>query len=114
MSRPFPKASNLAVVAGVALAVLGATAAVARAASSRANCVEVRTEAPYRNAGYDHIVHLTNDCGVAVSCTVTTDVNPEPTTVEVAAGEAVDVLTWRGSPAWEFAATVECRYGAAP
>jgi hypothetical protein len=75
----------------------------------RPTCVDVRTEARYRNYGYDHLVTIRNGCDQAVSCDVGTDVSPEPTRVSVAAHAEADVLTFRGSPAREFSARVECR-----
>ena len=71
-------------------------------------CVQIRTEARYVAYGYDHIVEIANTCEKPVRCTVMTDVNPERTSVDVAAGQTRSVRTFRGSPAREFTATVLC------
>lgn len=71
-------------------------------------CVHVRTEARYAAYGYDHIVEIANECEKAMLCTVMTDVNPEVTSVSLAAGQTRSVVTFRGSPAREFKATVLC------
>lgn len=71
-------------------------------------CVNVWTEARYVNYAYDHFVHLQNVCPEDHTCTVSTDVNPKPADVVVHAREHVEVLTYRGSPARTFIATVTC------
>lgn len=71
-------------------------------------CVEVRTQTPYRGYGYDHVVEIDNHCEKPASCTVKTDVNPEVQTVTVPAHETRSVTTFRGSPAREFKADVQC------
>lgn len=72
-------------------------------------CVKVRTSARYVAYGYDHVVELENTCNKAMSCDVSTDANPTPATVELAIGETKSVLTYRGSPASEFTAKVDCK-----
>lgn len=72
------------------------------------DCVDVRGEARYAGLGYDHLVHLTSRCTQRVGCKVKTDVNPEAQAVEVAPSETKTVITWRGSPAREFAPDVSC------
>jgi hypothetical protein len=74
-------------------------------------CVEFWPEARYRNYGYDHLVHLWNRCSVRATCDVASDVNPTPTRVELRPREAIEVLTFRGSPAREFTPKVQCRAG---
>jgi len=71
-------------------------------------CIRHWPEVRYRNLGYDHIVHLRNECRGRARCAVSTDVNPEPVESNLAAGEAVAVLTMRGSPAREFTPRVQC------
>lgn len=73
-------------------------------------CVVQRTEVRYSGAGYDHWVHLTNNCESTVVCQVRTNVNEEGVSVKVASKASESVLTWRGSPAREFTATVDCHY----
>lgn len=72
------------------------------------DCVKLRTEAAFASVGYDHLVHLTNNCKTAVTCTVTTNVNPDPATVSLGVGESKTLTTWRGSPAREFTADARC------
>jgi len=108
----------LATVVVCALAVVGSRPPGARALphpepsplaeAEGAACVEYETKVNYGALGYDHRVVLTSSCEDAATCTVTTDVNPDPQTVDVPAGQSVTVLTFRGSPASEFTATVRC------
>ncbi len=72
------------------------------------DCVKVRTEAAFASVGYDHLVHLTNNCKTAVTCTVTTNVNPDAATVSLGVGDSTTLTTWRGSPAREFTADARC------
>ena len=78
-------------------------------ASAVPACILVTTDARYVPYGYNHIVILKNGCSKAATCTVSTDVNPQPTTAEVASGSSVEVLTFSGSPANSFTARVGCR-----
>jgi hypothetical protein len=91
----------------VAVAVVKADAP--KPAPGAGACVQVETETRYRNYGYDHIVVLRSACKRAASCTVKTDANPEPQTVEVAVGETKRVQTFSGSPARTFRADVSCK-----
>jgi hypothetical protein len=77
-------------------------------ASAAAECVAVRSEASFASVGYDHLVHLTNNCKRRAACSVKTDVNPDAAKLELAPGERQTVVTWRGSPAREFKAEVIC------
>ena len=63
----------------------------------------------YYILGYDHRVHVTNNCKKAVSCSVKTDVNPKAVQIELAPGEKQTVIMWRGSPSREFTPDVSCR-----
>jgi len=71
-------------------------------------CVDVSTEASFASVGYDHIVTLKSGCKKQMTCSVTTNVNPDPATVTLEPGESESVTTWRGSPAREFTANVTC------
>jgi hypothetical protein len=71
-------------------------------------CISWRAEARYRNYGYDHIVEIKSSCDAPADCQVSTDVAPEAVNVRVNPGEAVEVLTFRGSPAYAFKARVRC------
>jgi hypothetical protein len=71
-------------------------------------CVRAWGEARPRYPGYDHVVHLTNTCSVKASCTVATNVNPQAIGATVPPRSAIELLTFMGSPAREFAIRVEC------
>lgn len=71
-------------------------------------CVKVQSQAIFSGSGYDHVVSIENGCERDADCTVSTDVSEETLTVSVPAGESRDVVTYRGSPASEFEATVKC------
>ncbi len=72
------------------------------------SCVNVKAEARYSGVGYNHLVHLDNQCTFAAQCEVSTNVNKDPQTVNVPSKEKRTVLTWRGSPAREFTPYVVC------
>ncbi|HKU42562.1 MAG TPA: hypothetical protein VJR89_30600 [Polyangiales bacterium] len=105
-----PRLAGLSSVLAAALVLpwLRAEAQAAPPAAALA-CVAVRGEAHYAGFGYDHRVYLTNNCKKPVTCSVTTNVNPEPATVDVAPGETQMVIMWRGSPAYEFKPDASCR-----
>src|SRR5262245_12735354 len=95
---------------GVAVASLLALLAISAIATADdgeegpnpAKCVKVTMSSRYVAYGYDHVVDLNNTCDKAMRCDVSTDVNPTPSSVDLAPGEAKSVLTYRGSPASEF------------
>lgn len=91
------------------LALAVATVPLAEPAPKTAACVVVQGDARYRNYGYDHVVIVRNGCDRKAICDVSTNVNPEPARVEVPAGSAAEVLTFRGSPAREFVPRATCR-----
>ncbi|NUP13114.1 MAG: hypothetical protein HOW73_44300 [Polyangiaceae bacterium] len=72
-------------------------------------CVVTWTESRYRNYGYDHIVHLDNECIETAECTITTDSNPSPVTAQVPPNNHIEVLMFRGSPSRSFVAKVDCK-----
>ena len=76
---------------------------------SMSACTEVRTEVVYENLGYTHTVILTNHCGKPLVCTITTTSNPEPILANLTPEETHAVVAFRGSPAREFSATVNCK-----
>jgi hypothetical protein len=80
----------------------------ARAVDSLPDCIHVRKEARFVVTGYDHLVHVKNECTKAATCQVSTDVTPERHEIRVAVDEEKTVLTRRGSPAREFTAQVSC------
>ena len=73
-----------------------------------AKCVKWKSEAVYVAYGYNHLVHLENTCKKAMRCEVKTDVNPEPQSADLEPEEKETVVTFMGSPASEFKATVTC------
>jgi len=75
-----------------------------------AGCIDVRSEARYRNYGYDHIVVLESRCSQKARCEVSTDVNPALETLSMPPSERAEVLTFRGSPARQFFARVRCTF----
>lgn len=77
-------------------------------AASLPACIAVRAEARYVPYGYNHVVILTSGCTKAATCLVSTDVNPQVVTTEVAAGQTVEVLTFSASPAQRFTPHVTC------
>jgi hypothetical protein len=85
-----------------------AVAPLAADTTPKVTCVEVHAVARYRNYGYDHLVVLRNQCDRKAFCEVSTNVNPDPVRVEMPAGGAAEVLTFRGSPAREFTPRATC------
>lgn len=79
-----------------------------RAAAEGADCVAWEPRVVYGALGYDHLVDLRNGCDRGARCAVHTDVNPTPQEVAVARGASTTVVTFRGSPARQFEATVRC------
>jgi hypothetical protein len=92
---------------GVVLAVPHGLRADAMSGKA-AGCVDFHGDARYLGFGYNHIVTLKSSCKVAMTCSVKTDVNPEPTSVDIAPGEETSVTTWQGSPARVFTPNVTC------
>jgi hypothetical protein len=71
-------------------------------------------EARNTGYGYSHIVHIANGCLKDIVCKVSTDVNPEVTTVNVPAGREVEVNTFYSSPYSAFTPRVSCTLVDAP
>ena len=91
-----------------ALALPTLAVAQTRVVGERPDCVHVSAVARYGAMAYDHWVHVENACAVTVRCTVSTDVNPTPTALELTPAQQRDVATFHGSPASAFVATVTC------
>jgi hypothetical protein len=89
--------------------IIGVAAAADSAQTDAPACVKHRTEARYRNLGYDHLVYVHNACDAPVSCRISTNVRTDPVELGLRPGERREVLTWRGSPAREFTARVACQ-----
>ena len=71
-------------------------------------CVRSWGEARYGAYGYDHVVHVANDCDDDVICDVSTDVDPRPIRVQVATKKRRAVVTRKGSPSRKFTPRVSC------
>jgi hypothetical protein len=97
------------IAAVVAAASPRAAAQDAGAAPALPACIAVGTDARYVPYGYNHVVILKSGCSKAATCSVATDVSPQPVAAEVAAGSTVEVVTFTGSPAQAFRARVTCR-----
>lgn len=100
---------GVALFARVAVGQQAPPPAAATVPGSRPACVGAQVQVRMQAFGYDHFVTLRNACDRRVTCEVSTSVAPRPVTATVDAGASTDVLTWRGSPAREFAARVDCR-----
>lgn len=95
------------------VASLGAAAGSAPVPAQRVqgvtDCIRFWPEARYGALGYNHIVHVQNGCDANAECRVSTDVNPQPVSVQVPGRKQVEVNTFLGSPAREFTPRVECK-----
>jgi hypothetical protein len=112
MGLTFFSAALLVIPMGIATPAEPATAApieTAAAVATKPCRVRWWFEARYRGYGYDHLVHLHNDCGFPVVCAVSTNVNPKTFSATVGARSHRTVVTWTGSPSRVFVATVVCR-----
>ncbi len=72
------------------------------------NCVEVTHQARWGAGAYNHVVRIQNRCDRRARCRVATDVNPQETAIEVAAGATEELITFLGSPARAFTPRVSC------
>jgi hypothetical protein len=94
------------IAAGVGLGLL--LPALVLAQNEVPECVTVRGEARWGADAYNHVVVVENRCAARARCRVATDVNPQPTTLEVPAGATREVVTFLGSPASAFTPRVQC------
>lgn len=90
--------------AGVALAQTQSHAAE----GERPACVRARGEARAQAYGWNHVVVIENTCTAAVTCRVSSDVNPSPVTVQVPAGQTRETVTFLDSPASAFVGRASC------
>jgi hypothetical protein len=88
--------------------VFVAGAAAQSVSGDRPTCVHASAASRWNAGGYNHNVTVTNGCDYAVRCTVSTDVNPSPQGLDLAAGEERFLTTWFDAPAPAFVATVTC------
>lgn len=73
-----------------------------------ARCVRVAGQARYGAFGYDHVVHVSNECDKDVACDVSTNVDPHPRRVRVNSKKRTSVLTRRGAPSPRFTPRASC------
>jgi hypothetical protein len=92
----------------IALVIPVLVLAQVRVVGERPDCVHASAVARFGAMAYDHWVHVESTCSVTVHCTVSTDVNPVATSLELTPGQQRDVATFHGSPASAFVATVAC------
>jgi len=97
---------RLTAVGALAAAIL--LAAGLAVADDRPSCVDVTGHARYDGTGYMHVVRVENGCDQAVQCEVWTSVDEERHNLRVDAGETGQVVTRRGSPAYEFEPHADC------
>jgi hypothetical protein len=100
---------RIAAWSSVTLSVAVASAADPPADKPVPDCVHVEAYARYGAYGYDHIVTIDNTCTRSAACQVSTDVNPEVFAVTVRSQQKQSIVTFRGSPAYEFSANVRCK-----
>jgi len=83
-------------------------AATARADKTPA-CIRSWGETVATGFGYNHVVVIDNTCDKAATCTVSTDVAPDPIQASAPAKQRTELVTFRGSPTRVFKPKVECR-----
>jgi hypothetical protein len=84
----------------------------ARADEQQKPCIFYWGESRYV-LGYDHIVHVVNQCTVEAACTLVTNVNRTPEQFTVQPGEHRQITTWRGSPSSYFIIYLTCNLASA-
>jgi|LNFM01.1.fsa_nt_gb hypothetical protein len=101
-----------------ALALMGAISsaqqapAPARVAGNRPDCVSVGAQAVFNGSGYNHLVTISNACPASVTCQVTTNINPQATSVTVARSSSETINTYFNAAGYGFSATVHCHNAA--
>lgn len=101
----------VAAIAAVGLVALSAHAdppPPAPAQSKLPACIRVATESRWVPYGYNHIVIIEDGCSKAATCSVSTDVNPQAQSAEIASGQTVEVNTYMASASSAFVAKVTC------
>ncbi len=102
----------LAALAGLTLLSDGGAAPPAAGAGpvggKRPACVAAAAYIAPSYGGHDHIVSVHNACKKHVACEVYTDVAPQHLPQALPPGESIELVTFRGSPASVFVATVDC------
>ncbi len=94
--------------AALALLVVSVPASDAFADRTPA-CIKWSSQTVQTSAGNNHVVTIENTCERAASCTVSTDVAPDPIQATVQPRQRTELVTFRGSPAYVFKARVDCK-----
>lgn len=100
----------LRILAPLVLIVGVALGGVAVAEPRTPDCLRSWPEVRYRNFGYDHIVHIANECRARAFCAVSSDVTLAPIEVEVPAFGQLEVMICRGCASREFTPRLTCRF----
>jgi len=93
-----------------ALVLLVVTAPASTALADRTpTCIKWWGQTVQTASGNNHVVTIENNCERSASCTVSTDVAPDPILASVQPKQRTELVTFRGSPAFTFKARVECK-----
>ena len=90
------------------VAMLVGSSAAADEAPGLPKCITMTSEARSEGGGYDHVVHLTNQCGAPASCTVSTNVEPNPIWADLPNQQDTVVVTGKGSSETAFRPQAFC------
>ncbi len=77
-------------------------------AGARPACVQVTPQPVFNGSGFNHLVHVDNRCAQAVSCTVTTDINPQAQSATIPSQGTHTFNTFFNAAAYGFTPTVRC------
>ena len=72
-------------------------------------CIKWWGQTVQTSAGNNHVVGIENGCERPASCTVSTDVAPDPIQATVQPKQRTELVTFRGSPAFTFKPKVDCK-----
>ncbi len=97
-----------AVASGLCALTATDAGAEEKAPEGNPSCIEYMAKARYVGIGFEHRVYVRNACEKPAECVVTTDVNPERMRARVDANTIMTFITYRGSPAYTFVASVQC------
>jgi hypothetical protein len=59
-------------------------------------------------SAFSHVVHVENACTKDITCSVSTDVNPQAANIRVPAGQRIEMSTYLSSPYGSFTPRVDC------
>ena len=94
--------------AALVLLVFAASAPPALADGTPA-CIRWSQQTVHTSAGNNHVVFVENTCARSASCSISTDVAPDPIQASLQPNQRTELVTFRGSPAFTFRARVECK-----